>query len=78
MEATLNNKNGLSPFQIKILELTSHVKSEKEMDDIRFMLAQYFAKRAEEEIDSLWEEGILSDNVIEGWKNEHMRTPYRQ
>lgn len=29
-------------------------------------------------IDQLWDEGVLNDSVIEGWKNEHMRTPYKQ
>lgn len=34
--------------------------------------------KAEEETDKLWDEGIINDKVIEGWKVEHMRTPYRQ
>lgn len=61
-----------------MLELVSHVQSEQEMNDIRRILAQYFAKKAEDEIDKLWDEGIINDKVIEGWKVEHMRTPYRQ
>ena len=61
-----------------MLELVSHVQSQEEMDDIRHMLAEYFAKRAEDEIDRLWDEGILNDEVMEEWKHEHMRTPYRQ
>ncbi|MBQ9666497.1 MAG: hypothetical protein IJV33_08490 [Bacteroidaceae bacterium] len=61
-----------------MLELVSRVSSEVEMQDIRRMLGQYFAKRAEDAIDRLWDEGTINDNVIEGWKHEHMRTPYRQ
>ena len=67
-----------SPFQIEMLELVSRVHSEIEMDDIRRLLGQYFAKRAEDAIDRLWDEGKLNDEVIESWKNEHMRTPYNQ
>lgn len=78
METAVKQNKGLSSFQIQILELISHVQSEQEMQDIRSMLAQYFAKRAEDEIDRLWDEGIINNNVIESWKNEHMRTPYRQ
>ena len=66
-----------SPFQIEMLELVSRVQSQGEMDDIRRLLGQYFAKQAEDAIDRLWDEGKLNDEVIEGWKNEHMRTPYR-
>lgn len=67
-----------SPFQIEMLELVSRVHSEGEMDDIRRLLGQYFAKQAEDAIDRLWDEGKLNDEVIEGWKHEHMRTPYTQ
>ena len=48
------------------------------MQDIRRLLGQYFAKRAEDAIDRLWDEGVLNDNVMEEWKSEHMRTPYKQ
>jgi len=58
-----------SPFQIEMLELVSRVHSEIEMDDIRRLLGQYFAKRAEDAIDRLWDEGKLNDEVLESWKN---------
>ena len=76
-DATLQAKP-FTPFQIEMLELVSRVSSEVEMQDIRRMLGQYFAKRAEDAIDRLWDEGVLNDNVMEEWKSEHMRTPYKQ
>ena len=36
------------------------------------------AKQAEDAIDRLWDEGKINDDVIDEWKNEHMRTPYKQ
>lgn len=39
---------------------------------------KYFAQRAEDALDRLWDEGVLNESVVEGWKNEHMRTPYKQ
>ena len=75
--ATLQTKP-FTPFQIEMLELVSRVSSEVEMQDIRRMLGQYFAKRAEDAIDRLWDECVLNDNVMEEWKSEHMRTPYKQ
>ena len=61
-----------------MLEMVSKVSSEQEMSDIRRLLGQYFAKQAEDAIDRLWDEGTLNEDVIEGWKHEHMRTPYEQ
>ena len=78
MEAATLQAKPFTPFQIEMLELVSRVSSEVEMQDIRRMLGQYFAKRAEDALDRLWDEGILNDKVMEEWKSEHMRTPYKQ
>ena len=78
MDAATIQSKPFSPFQIEMLEMVSKVSSEAEMQDIRRMLGQNFAKRAEEAIDRLWDEGKLNNDVIEGWKSEHMRTPYKQ
>ena len=78
MEAATLQVKPFTPFQIEMLELAARVSSEVEMQDIRRMLGQYFAKRAEDAIDRLWDEGVLNDNVMEEWKSEHMRTPYKQ
>ena len=78
MEAATLQAKPFTPFQIEMLELVARVSSEVEMQDIRRMLGQYFAKRAEDAIDRLWDEGKLNDKVIKEWKTEHMRTPYKQ
>jgi len=46
--------------------------------DFHSSITLYFAKRAEDALDRLWDEGVLNDNVMEEWKSEHMRTPYKQ
>jgi hypothetical protein len=78
METATTQAKPFTPFQIEMLELVSRVSSEVEMQDIRRLLGQYFAKRAEDAIDRLWDDGVLNDNVMEEWKSEHMRTPYKQ
>ena len=78
MEAATLQAKPFTPFQIEMLELVSRVSSEVEMQDIRRMLGQYFAKRAEDAIDRLWDDGVLNDSVMEEWKAEHMRTPDKQ
>jgi hypothetical protein len=77
METSPLQSTPFTPFQIEMLELISKVNSEREMSDIRRLLGQYFAKQAEDAIDRLWDEGVLNDDVVAGWKNEHMRTPYK-
>lgn len=78
METARLQSSPLTPFQIEMLEMVARVTSDQEMQDIRRMLGQYFAKQAEDALDRLWDEGIINDDVIEEWKHEHMRTPYKQ
>ena len=77
MEAATLQSTPFTPFQIEMLEMVARVTSEAEMQDIRRMLGQYFAKQAEDAMDRLWDEGKLNEDIIEEWKNEHMRTPYK-
>ena len=35
-------------------------------------------KMNNDEIVRLWDEGVLSEEVMEEWKTEHMRTPCAQ
>lgn len=78
METATVQSKPFTPFQIEMLEMVSRISSEREMQDIRRMFGQYFAKRAEDALDRLWDEGVLDESVMEEWKNEHMRTPYKQ
>ena len=55
-----------------------HTESESTLNEIRDMLSRYFAEKAQKEIDKLWEAGTINDAVVEGWKTEHMRTPYNR
>jgi hypothetical protein len=70
-------KTPFTPFQMQMLKLTERIKSQEEMDDIRELVSKYFAEKAQQEVDRLWELGVINDEVIESWKHEHMRTPYR-
>lgn len=67
-----------SPAQLEILDLMAYVESEDTLMEIRDMLSHYFAEKAEKEIDKLWDEGTINETIIESWKTEHMRTPYKQ
>jgi len=67
-----------STYQQQVLNLMSHVDSDEQMKEISDLLSSYFARKAVEAADALWDEGKIDDATIEAWKGEHMRTPYRQ
>ena len=64
--------------QLQILDLMAYVESEDTLNEIKDMLSSYFAQKAEKEIDKLWDSGQVNNTVIEEWKHEHMRTPYKR
>ena len=43
--------------QLQILDLMAYVESEDTLNEIKDMLSNYFAQKAEREIDKLWDNG---------------------
>ena len=62
--------------QMELMNAINSINSESELKEFRDMLAQYFAQKAQKAIDALWDEGVISNDTIEEWGEEHMRTPY--
>ena len=56
----------------------ANLKSEEDLRELKQAISNFFAERADREMERLWEESVINEEVIEGWKNEHMRTPYHQ
>ena len=75
MEATVTQP--LNAAQIELLNSVAHIDSEEDLRELKHALSMFFAKLAARELDRLWDEGVINDEVIEEWAHEHMRTPYR-
>lgn len=63
--------------KLEVLSAVNGINSQSELNDFKNMIALYFASKAQKSIDALWQEGTIDASTIEGWGNEHMRTPYR-
>ena len=68
----------LNAVQLHLLELFSGEMTNKELSDIKNLLKNYYAERVDEGMDELWEERSWSDETMEQWGKEHMRTPYKK
>ena len=62
--------------QLELLDALNNINSEAELNEFKNVLAHYFANNAQKAIDALWDEGVINDETIEQWGQEHMRTPY--
>ena len=57
--------------QLQILDLMAYVESEDTLNEIKDMLSNYFAQKAEREIDKLWDNGQISNTIIEAWLSDN-------
>lgn len=69
-------QNGLNPVQLHLLEMFNYCKTEAELKELQDVLANYYAQKAQEEADRLWDEGTLNEEAIDHMLHEHLRTPY--
>lgn len=67
----------LSTPQYEVLNMMSFIKSEDTYLLMKMAISDFFAKEADKALDSLWDEGMLSDEKIESFRNLHERTPYK-
>ena len=63
-----------NPAQMKILQMMSYIKTPQELDNLENVLSQYFAKKVDEGIDELCDNGSITLDTIESWGNEYLRT----
>lgn len=74
---TQTSHNKLTNLQLELIKLFSYDLTEQELSDVKDLLARYFANKATEEMDTLWETQKLTDETMDEWLNEHHRTPYK-
>ena len=73
----MNNMSYSQLEQLELLNAINSIKTESELKEFRDVIARYFAQKAQRAIDDLWEEGVINNETIEEWGEEHMRTPYQ-
>ena len=62
--------------QMEILNLMSFIKSPETLLLLKQSISDFFAQKAEDELNRLWESGELNDERIESFRNLHELTPY--
>ena len=67
----------LNPAQAEILEMLSFVKEPQMLEQLKQSISDFFAHEAQKEIDRLWDDGTLNEDIVENYRNLHERTPYK-
>lgn len=72
-----NTAASLSNAQLALLEIFAENLSDTEMEDLRQVLLEFRYQRLQKSLDDLWEQGVVNEEKVESWGNEHLRTPYK-
>lgn len=67
----------LTSLQLELLKTFSRPIPDEQVLEIKQLLADYFARKVDEGVDSLFTEKGWDDSIVENWLNAHDRTPYR-
>lgn len=64
----------LTPMQLELLKLFAHNPSEDELRDIKRLIAAYYAMKASDGMDKLWEERGYTEETVKEWLGTKMRS----
>lgn len=67
----------LTNLQLELLKVFSYELEEHQLLEIRELLSRYFADKATEEMDALFEKNNWGVAKIEEWAGQHLRTTKR-
>ena len=72
---------GISLFneaQLELLNVMASVKDDAELMALKHAISEFFARRADEELEKLWQSGEWNEQTLQDLKTAHYRTPYQQ
>lgn len=70
---TISQTKPLSNIQAELLKLYANNLSDEDLFEVRLMLGKYFAKKATEAMDNVWDKNNLSEQDMINWANDHNR-----
>ena len=60
----------LTNLQFELLKYFQYEVNERELLDIKRLLSDYFAQKAMDDMDKLWVEKDLSNDMMDSWLND--------
>lgn len=63
---------------MELFQALSSITTEEELQRFKLCLSRFFADRAAEELDALWDNGQLNQSKLDELRGQHLRTPYNK
>ena len=63
--------------QLELMNAAANVASQEDLDALRLTLSLFFAERAQQAIDKMWDGGTFNQEKVNELRGQHLRTPYK-
>ncbi len=67
----------INPAQYELLNILSCINKDEDIAELKSVIVQFLNTRLQNEMERLWENGTLTEDIVSSWETEHMRTPYK-
>lgn len=74
----MENRTVFNDAQLHVLEMASRIKTRRGLEELKDQLAEYYARRIDEDMEVLWQSGVWNEKKLEELREGHERTPYKQ
>ncbi len=68
----------MNQAQLQLLDMLSFIDTQEALLDLNKVISDYFVRKADAEMDKMWNEGTLNEKKIEEFRLLHERTPYNK
>lgn len=66
-----------NPIQLYLLQMFSRMSSEKELEEVRQVLSNYYFDKVEEKAAEICQQNGWTQETLDAMSQEHFRTPYK-
>ena len=63
--------------QLELMNAAANVNSQEDLDALKLTISLFFADKAQNSIDQMWEEGTFDQAKLDELRGQHLRTPYK-
>ena len=63
--------------QIELLHAMASIETEEDLYELKQTISKFFARKAQKELDKLWENGTLNQQKLDELRKQHLGTPYK-
>jgi len=75
---TIQDRTVLNQAQLEFLQLLGHIKTKEELDELRQVVCDFYARKIDEGMDKLWQEGKWSQEIMDNILKEDLHASRRQ